>query len=266
MGTLTLKQYQQLFSQAAHRADHESPPYRLVAAITPGGSLLSTDSLEVYRHGFIVRLTESLGDIYEAVWWVTGDDEFFRLAKMFILSRPSQAYNLSSYGHEFPEFLRMERPLPDLPFLPDLAQFEWLFKDIFHTKQHESVSQEAISTITQEGNIQFTFGPSVHIFSAPFTVYDLWKLRGTCHDGRPPVEWDHPQHLLLYKKGDQIFVNELDKVEYMLLEQLISGSTLEQSLTEAAALFPDLDQEQISKLFQVIFHTGIIQNIISRPW
>ncbi len=133
MGTLTLKQYQQLFSQAAHRADHESPPSRLVASITPGGSLLSADSLDVYRHGFIVRLTESLGDIYEAVWWVTGDEEFFRLAKMFILSKPSHAYNLSSYGHEFPEFLRIERPLPDLPFLPDLAQFEWLFKDIFHT-------------------------------------------------------------------------------------------------------------------------------------
>ncbi len=266
MGTLTLNQYQQLFSQAAHRADHESPHSRLVSGITPGGSLTSPDSLEVYRRGFIVRLTEALGDMYESVWWVSGDEDFFRLAKIFILSQPSHTYNLSSYGHEFPEFLEKERPFPDFPFLPDLARFEWLFKNIFHTQQHESVSQESIQhNISQGGNIFFKFGSSVHVFSARFAVYDIWKLRGTCHDEAPSIEWDREQYLLLYKKDDQIFVNELDHVEYTVLQQLLDGSTLEESLNSAATQFPDLDQQQISKLFQIVVHTGIIRHLSTTP-
>ena len=209
MGTLTLNQYQQLFSQAAHRADHEAPSSRLVAAIIPGGSLSSHDSLEIHRSGYIVRLTEALGEIYEAVWWVAGDEDFFRLAKMFILSNPSHTYNLSSYGQEFSKFLQKERPFPDLLFLPDLARFEWMFKNIFHTPQHEPVSPEAIQAITQQGNIRFQFGPSVQIFSAPYAVYNIWKLRGTCQNTIPPDDWNHDQHLLLYKRNDQIFVNRI---------------------------------------------------------
>ena len=261
MGILTLSQYQQLFSQAAHRSDHEAPPARLTAGMTPGGTLSIPDSLEVYRRGFIVRLTESLGEIYESVWWVAGDEEFFRLAKKFILSQHSEAYNLSLYGQEFPDFLQAEHPFPDLPFLPSLARFEWLFKNIFHSSQHESISQEEIQSITQEGHIQFIFGSSVSLFTAPFAVYDLWKVRGTCHDGQPPIEWNHAQRLLLYKKHDQIFVNELDDVEYTILEKLLGGSTLESSLNETAKQYPNLEQEQISKLFQVIFHTGIIHRL-----
>ncbi len=261
MDTLTLNQYQKLFSQAAYREDHEAPHNRLVQAITPGGTLSSLDALEVYQRGTIVRLTEALGETYEAVWWVAGDEDFFRLAKMFILSHPSHTYNLSSYGQEFSEFLRQERPFPSLPFLPELAQFEWMFKNIFHITQHDAISQETIQRIAEQGNVRFEFGPSVHLFTSPFAVYDIWKLRGACHDGRPPVNWEHEQHLLLYKKQDQIFVNELNTLEYAVLELLLNGTTLEESLDQVASQFPELQQEQISKLFQVIFHTGIIQNI-----
>ena len=262
MSNLTLNQYQQLFSQAAHREDHEAPPAGLAQTIMPGGSLSSADSLEVYRQGHIVRLTEALGETFEAVWWVSGDEDFFRLTKMFILSNPSHTYNLSSYGQEFSEFLRQERPFPDLPFLPFLAEFEWMFKNIFHTRQHQSVSQETIQALTQQGNLRFQFGPSVQIFSFPFAVYDIWKLRSTCHTGKPPDDWQRSQFLLLYKKTDQIFVNELQETEYDILKDLLAGRSIEDALTRALTQFPEISQEQISQLFKVMVHTGIIQQVI----
>ncbi|GJL54899.1 MAG: hypothetical protein NPIRA02_20310 [Nitrospirales bacterium] len=261
MGTLTLNQYQRLFSHTACRQDHEAPGARLVESITPGKDLTSFDALEVYRRGYLVRLTEALGETYEAVWWVAGDEEFFRLAKTFIQCHPSQTYNLSSYGEVFAEFLEKERPFPDLGFLPDLARFEWLFKNIFHLSQHEPVSQETIQAMTQQGNIRFQFGPSVHLFSSPYSVYNTWKLRGTCREEQPQPDWNIAQHLLLYKKHQQIFVKELQPVEYSLLENLLTGLSLEEALDNSLSHYPEMSQPEISQLFQVMIHTGIIQNI-----
>ena len=233
----------------------------MVTTILPGGSHSAQDALEVYRRGYIVRLIEALGDTYEAVWWVSGDDEFFLLAKQFVLAYPSKTYNLSSYGEEFPAFLRETCPFPDIPFLPFLADFEWMFKNIFHMPQHQTVSQETIQEITQQGNIRFQFGPSVQLFTSPFAVYDIWKLRGTCQTGQHPNDWNHTQRLLLYKKNEQIFVNELQDNEFSILHKLLTAQTLEDALNEASKEFPEMNQEQISQLFQVIVHTGIIQHV-----
>ncbi|WP_447968548.1 HvfC/BufC family peptide modification chaperone [Nitrospira sp. M1] len=263
MGTLTLNQYQRLFSHTACRQDHEAPDARLSKAITPGKDLTSHDALDVYRRGYLVRLTEALGETYEAVWWVAGDEEFFRLAKTFIQSYPSQTYNLSTYGAEFADFLEKARPFPDLLFLPDLARFEWLFKNIFHMPQHEPASQETIQAMTQQSNIRFQFGPSVHLFSAPYSIYNIWKLRGTCHDGQPQPDWNIAQHLLLYKKHQQIYVNELQQVEYNLLEHLCTGLSLEEALHHTLNHYPEMSQTEISQLFQVMVHTGMIQHITS---
>ena len=261
MGTMTLNQYQQFFWQAVTRQEHEAPDKRLRAAIAPAKDLSALDALEVYRRGYVVRLTEALGETFEAVWWVSGDEDFFRLAKMFILTYPSRTYNLSSYGEEFAKFLEKERPFPDLPFIPDLARFEWLFKNIFHTGQHESVPEETIQSQAQQGNIRILFGPSVQLFTSPYKVYDIWKLRGTQHEKQPITEWDQSQYLLLYKKRDQIFVNELQEIEYCLLQQLIAKRSLEETLTATMIQFPDMTPTQISQLFQVMVHTGIIRHI-----
>ncbi len=263
MATLTLQQYQQLFSKAMCQGNQALIAPSLIEAITPGGLLSPRGSLEVYSHGHIVRLTEALGETYEAVWWVSGDEDFFALAKNFILSHPSQFYNLSFYGQEFPVFLEQECPFSDLAFLPDLARFEWLFKQIFHAPQHEPASADAIREIGQNGQVRLIFGESVSLFSSAWAIYDIWKLRGTPHEGRPDVTWNREQHVLMYKKDSQIFVNELTSAEFQLCTHLLSGATLEDTMSWAAEMIPDLTHDQVSHFFQMLFHSGSIQRIDS---
>jgi len=261
MDRLTLKDYQQWFSQAALQGEQSEGHACLLETLTPGGTLTAPDAIQVYGEGVIVRLTEALGETYEAVWWVCGDEEFFALTRHFIQACPSTTYNLSKYGKEFPDFLAELQPFPDLPFLGDLARFEWLFKDLFHTAQHESVSPDRIQTLGENPNIRFRFGPAARLFGSPFAIYDLWKLRGTAHDGKPPVEWDQPQRLLLYKKTGQIFINTISDAEFDIILALQQGSPLEVALESAVEAHPALDQQQIGLLFQMMFHTGIIQHI-----
>ena len=57
---------------------NEIDPGTGALGIRPAGRLKTAASaLEVYRRAYVARLTEALGDTYEAVWSVLGDDVFF---------------------------------------------------------------------------------------------------------------------------------------------------------------------------------------------
>jgi len=263
MDQLTLKQYQQLFSQATAKSDQSEVNPRLLERLIPGGTLTPPDALNVYATGHIVRLTEALGETFEAVWWVCGDEDFFKLAKHYILANPSTTYNLSFFGKEFPIFLDQVLPFPDLPFLGDLARFEWLFKELFHTGQHGSVAPDRIQSLTEDAFTSFRIGQAVRLFTSRYAVYDLWQMRGTSHDGTPPAEWDRSQSLLLYKNHKQIFVKEVGEAEYAILTALRNGESIETALTGVVDTYPDFSQDQIAQLFQMIFYTGIIEKVVS---
>jgi hypothetical protein len=261
MARLTLSQFQHLFSQASRRPDETLVDPGLLNEIIAGGSLSSETAVEVYRTGHIVRLTEALGETFEAVWWVAGDDDYFSLAKEFLLTHPSASYNLSDFGESFPAFLAARQPFPDLPFLADLARFEWVFKEVFHLPSHTSLTPDQFQQHMLTGNLRFTFAPSVHLFHSPYSVYEIWKRRGTEHESLSKDDWKTPQWLLLYKHQQQIYVKHLNEPEYLLLDHLWSGASIEESLERTMEDFPDLTASTVSDVFQIINHTGIVTHL-----
>ena len=64
---------------------------QLLNGIIPGGNLSTQEALEVYLNGYPARLTDALGQVYEAVWPVLGDEEFFRVCREYILKYPYQS-------------------------------------------------------------------------------------------------------------------------------------------------------------------------------
>ena len=219
----------------------------------------------MYANGVVVRLAEALGETFEAVWWVCGDEYFFQLAKHYIVTHPSQTYNLSCYGQDFPDFLEQTSLFPDLPFLRDLARYEWAFKELFHRGQQESVSGDALQSLANESSLYFQFVQSSQLFSSRYAIYDLWKLRGTAHAGKPPVEWNRPQRLVLYKHHHQIFVHEVGQYEFQILDSLQAGRTLEESLTLISEQNGEINQDQVSQLFQFMVSSGIIHTMTKEP-
>jgi len=265
MARLTLSQFQHLFSQASLRAEGSLIDPVLMNGIIPGGSLASDAALEVYRTGHIVRLTEALGETFEAVWWVAGDDDYFRLAKEFLLTHSSTSYNLSDFGKSFPAFLDTRQPFSDLPFLADLARFEWVFKEVFHLPPHTSLSLDHFTQYPLSENLRLTFGPSVRLFHSPHSIYDIWKLRGTIQESLPENMWRNPQWLLCYKHQQQVYIKDVSEPEYVLLDHLCSGASIEESLDRTLQDCSDLTATTVSDLFALIKHTGIVTDLITEP-
>ncbi len=265
MAKLTLTQFQQQFSEASRRADTSFADRGFFQEFIPGGSLSPEGAIEVYRTGHIARLTEALGETFEAVWWVAGDEYFFELAKEFLLKQGSQSYNLSDLGQFFPDFLVERKPFSDLPFLAELARFEWLFKEVFHASPHTSLSPEDFQTSPLTGNLCLSFGPSVRLFQSQYAVYDVWKIRGTERASLPEEIWDHPEWLLCYKHQQQVFVKALTEPDYRILHALLDGATIEKALVRALEKFSNLTPATVSNIFQLIHHTGIGTAIHADP-
>ena len=261
MAKLTLRQFQHLFSQASVRPEETEVDATLLNEIIPGGSLTSNAALKVYRTGHIVRLTEALGETFEAVWWVAGDAHYFRLAKEFLLTHSSASYNLSDFGKSFPDFLDKLQPFSDLPFLADLARFEWLFKQIFHLPPHTSLTANHFQQHTLSRNLCFTFGPSVRLFRAPYSVYEIWKLRGTAQNSLPEKVWGKPQWLLCYKHQQQVYIKQLDEPDYYLIDSLCSGASIEEALDLTLQEFSDITTTTVADVFGVIKQTGIVTHL-----
>jgi len=261
MARLTLSQFQHLFSQASLRPEDTLVDPVLLNGVIAGGSLSSDTALEVYRTGHIVRLTEALGETFEAVWWVAGDTDYFCLAKEFLLTYPSASYNLSDFGKSFPAFLAERQPFSDLPFLADLARFEWVFKEVFHLPPHTSLTPDHFQQHTLSEDLRFSFGPSVHLFRSPYSVYEIWKLRGTVQESLPEEDWKKPQWLLCYKHQQQVYIKHVSEPEYLLLDHLCFGASIEESLDRTLQDCSDITVTTVSDLFSLITHAGIVTHL-----
>jgi hypothetical protein len=265
MAKLTLSQFQHLFSQASLRPEATGVDPTLLNGIVPGGTLTSDTALEVYRTGHIVRLTEAMGETFEAVWWVAGDEHYFELAKEFLLTHFSTSYNLSDFGKFFPDFLEKRKPFSDLPFLADLARFEWLFKEVFHLPPHIGLTPEDFQQQPLSGNLRLAFGPSIRLFRSPYSVYEVWKLRGTTQESLSEKDWNKPQWLLCYKHQQQVYIKHVNEPAYILLNHLNSGASIEESLDRTLQEISDITATTVSDLFGLIKITGIVTAIRTDP-
>ncbi|UCH91871.1 MAG: putative DNA-binding domain-containing protein [Nitrospirota bacterium] len=264
MAKLTLSQFQHLFAQASHRFEEAPIAPVLLDGIIPGGSLSTDAALEVYRTGHIVRMTEALGETFEAVWWVAGDENYFRLAKEFLLTQSSTSYNLSDFGQSFPDFLAERQPFSDLPFIADLARFEWAFKEVFHLPPHTSLTADEFQKYSLSGNLRLAFGPSVRLFRSPYSVYEIWKLRGTRQESLPEALWNQPQYLLCYKHNQQVYIKHLNPPEFQILEFLLSGSGIDNALSQTLQVHPDLGEATVTNLFSMLIQTGFLTGLMNQ--
>ena len=258
MGTFTLDQFQHSFTESIVGT---SLNHQIAGAVIPGGDLSVLDAVEVYRRGYRARLTEALGETFEAVWWVLGDDGFFRLADRYLHAYPSRSHNLSDVGEHLPAYLKETEESQEFPFLPELARFEWMFKELFHTGQHDSVPPERIQSLIATSDASVMFGAAVRLFESPYAVYSVWNRKQTAPDDRSSLVLDREQRLLLYKKNRQILVKEVDGAELQVLSSLMAGQTIAQAIGTALDRFGEISHVCIETLFPFIFHAGIMQAI-----
>ena len=227
----------------------------LLRDVLPAGRIPNSQkALEVHKQGYIARLTEALGETFEGTWFVMGDELFFNICEEYIKENKSEQYNLSNYGENFPNFLEQYRDMIAIPFVQDMARFDWLFKVLFHKKQHTPLPANELQRIETEPDLSFILGSAVALFSSQFSIYRFWSLRNQSESEMGDINYNSSEHLLLYKQNEEIFVKELSTVQFDIISSLKSGKTV----TSVLEIVNDENQDDLVSAFQLIGATGIV--------
>ncbi|QDK38884.1 DNA-binding domain-containing protein [Bdellovibrio sp. NC01] len=252
---MTLNELQSLFKRQIIEGEADSAVLKI---FKPGGQLSLSQAFGVYHDSYLARLTEALRETFEGVHWVLGDKLFDEVAHTYIATEPSVSYNLSDYGSNFPDFLQLQHAMMGIPFIGDLARFEWKFKNIFHAQTPNPLPVERVQELISAEDFKVNFIDAMTLFKSPYAIYELWSHRKEPQYEFEDINWNQPENLLVYKKDKKIYVRRIDATEFKVLESLQDGHSVTEALADSAnTLTPD----KISLLFQMMMQAGIIDDI-----
>ena len=213
------------------------------ARIEPGGAV-ATDSgedplnaqrgtpgrerLAVYAGGYLARVHQALGEVYEAVHRVLGDGGFNELSRAYAQRYPSHDYNLSLAGRHLPELLAADPLTQRLPFLPDLARLEWLVCRAFHAAQAPALEPSQLTALPLEAweRARLYLQPAVGLLASAWPILDIWQARARPRGTLAIHVVNRPQRVLVFRDGVHVRCELLDAGPYVLLEGLLAGQSL----------------------------------------
>ncbi|MCB0393860.1 MAG: putative DNA-binding domain-containing protein [Bdellovibrionales bacterium] len=247
---MKLKERETQFLEYVH--GHKS----MVEKCQGAGSLTSIEAVKVYKNAHVFRLTESLGETFEGVWSVLGDELFYELSKSYISCFPSQSYNLGDYGESFPDFLRESSIASVFPFVSDLARLEWRFKEIFHMKDSDKL--EDLET-TDRADFRLEFNDDHRIDIYDFDVSSIWI---SIKDGKKLNEIPKVSTpILLYKRCDQVLIIRVSETLLKFHQGFSRGLSFSEIIDEWPESI-EIGPQDIQETFQILKNSGLIRKML----
>lgn len=230
---MNIKQLQQQFSDTLLYKNDQ-----IALQIKPKEAFASDELLQIYRNNFVMGVTEALSATYQHTLALVGETFFNAVARQFILRHPPQENNMMTYGNGFSEYLDDLEQLKELPYVAEMARFEWLLEQTTNKKlQTDSLDLEQLKSIPTEQleNISFQIATQVSIFSSKQNIQHLYNMIIR----QQIQETDLNQICYLALKKQQNFSVELillSEAEFLLLQQIMQhkkmGTIAPQSLLE----------------------------------
>jgi len=207
----------------------------IVPAIVDSGELSARDRLSIYVYGYKARLGEALGTDYKAIKGLLGDDEFERMASMYIDAWPSRHYSLRWFGQHLAEFL--EDTLDESQgFLVELARLEWAFVMSFDAADHAVVSEAEVAAIPPGDwpGLRLSLSPSLNCGRYSWNVLELWKLGRDEGDTVEPIRLEAPASILIWRQALKTRYRSLQPAEAAGLLCVMQGGDFSDLCTELA--------------------------------
>lgn len=220
------------------------------SVVLPSRAQSSRERLAVYSHAYFARLIECLGDQFPALRTFLGDDVFQGFALAYLRQYPSQSYTLGRLADRFVDFLERTRleqfgtstdqdtgPPPWSLFLVDLARLEHAIDQVFDGPGVERDPPDLRSSLSGIASsdwprVQLVPVCCLRILEFAYPVNDFYTAY---RQGRPlELPAAEPSYLALSRRDFVVRRYSLSRTQYLLLEQLTAGRSIEVALAEVA--------------------------------
>jgi hypothetical protein len=252
----------------------------LEKVVTRSNKLGAADRLSVYANAYYARLIECLGECFPVLKKAVGEDVFNGFAFGYLQEFPSRSYTLNHIGDDFADYLdrtrpdranepgpegieeetesQDDRPAANWPdFLIDLARLEWAIGQVFDGPGIETLdilTPDKLKQMAPESwpDAKLIPAPSLVLMTFRYPVNACFTAVMNADEGEE-VELPHePEELYLALHRQHYIVRryELNKPQFLLLESLLAGNTVGQSIEHAAQAVEADDDHFASALHQ----------------
>lgn len=195
--------------------------------IAAAGRAPVTTRLSIYARTYRARLREALLSNYPAVAQFMGEKDFAELAQDYIASHDSRFFSIRYYGHALAHYLVTEPSYRPVPFLADLAQWEWVMAEVFDSADADPITVAALAgrQPAQWASLRFTFHPSVRRISLAWNAPQMWTaLMDDAERPRARMERQRVPWLLWRNELRELF-RQLSEAEQHALDAASTGAS-----------------------------------------
>lgn len=184
--------------------------------------------VQVYRNSFIMGVSEALAITYQHTFALVGEDFFNSVSRAFILSTPPAENNIITYGSGFNEYLNNLPQLAEMPYISEMARFEWLLEQTTNKQVEDKkldVSQLASLSEDKFAQLKFATPTQITLFHSTQNIGHLYQM--LIADAVVESDLNVPCYLVLKKHPDfRVELITLQQTQFQLLEQIYAGKTL----------------------------------------
>jgi hypothetical protein len=196
--------------------------------VTPAANIM------IYRATMLANLIQTLRDIYPLIEKLVAEDFFRAAAKEYIELYPSLSGNLHDYGEYFSHFLADYPPVRKLPYLAEIANFEWACHLLHFAGDATGLDVKMLGSVSpdQFRQLRFTLHPACRVMRFYYPVQRIVELCKGERDEDINLSAGGV-FLLLMRRDCSINLVSLTEAEFTFLSALSRNETLGDALDQA---------------------------------
>jgi len=246
----TLRELQMQLRQAVLGGDTAE----IVAAIR-GDGLDPAARIGIYRNHAFATLGASLQGTFPVVCRLV-DERFFAYATYeYLREHPPHSRCLIEYGADFADFLADFEPCKALPYLADVARFEWALNIAASVREAAPLEPQALAAVpaNDAAYVALRLQPSLSYLTSPWPIDAIWQANQ--ENEVPPVDLaSGSARLEICRAGDAVAWLRLDPATFAFRTALADGLVLAAAMAAATLQDPAFD---LAAAVQHIFAKGL---------
>jgi hypothetical protein len=233
----------------------------IVAAIR-GDGLNPAARVGIYRNHAFTTLGDALQGTFPVVCRLVDQRFFAYAAHEYLREHPPHSRCLVEYGADFADFLARFSPCEKLPYLADVARFEWALNIAAIQRETIPLQAETLAAVPpgKAAYIGLRLQPSLSYFASPWPIDAIWQANK--QDEVPPVDLTSGgTSLEIRRSGEGVSWRRLNPGTLAFRTALADGLVLAAAMTAATLTDPAFDL--IAALRQVLSEGLAVGFVIS---
>lgn len=210
-----------------------------------GDLVVPAENISIYRNTMISSLTQTLSETYKMIVKLVGEDFFRQLAREYIHHYPSSSGNLHDYGEYFSDFLQELPVVKNLPYLEEVAKFEWTCHLLHFASDASQLDIKSLESFSPEQfqELKFVLHPASCVMQFNYPILRILDLCKGEIDEEINLD-EGGVDLLLIRRELEVSLVPLSTGEFTFLCAIAANETLAVALDETLECDPDFKLDE----------------------